>query len=122
MSLLGGGGGGRAYGLGGPNETTGVKVAPGETMLDALEAAPGEKGGSTIPDGLVVCDPVSVDGFRGDAVSAAALPPVSEAPSGICTFSRGRDPALLDPAFVIMLFVRVGTVNVVLFSGAGAGS
>lgn len=52
---------------------------------------------------------VSVDGLRGDEVSAAALPPVSEAPSGIWTFKRGRDPAL-----VIMLLVRDGTVKVVL--------
>lgn len=62
-----------------------------------------------LPPGLEFefCERVSVDGLRGDEVSAAALPPVSEAPSGIRTFSLGREPAL-----VIILLVRDGTVKV----------
>lgn len=69
---------GRAKGLGGP-------VAPAESSV----VADGEGGGrTTVPCRCCAWETASA-GFRGEFESPVALPPASDAPSGIWTVSRG---------------------------------
>lgn len=89
---------GRANGFGGP-------VAPAESKADA----DGEGGGNTTPEEWE-SDPRP---FRArlpaalteecglELSSAVALPPPSDASSGICTFKTGRLPPPMEAEFVL---------------------
>lgn len=92
-------GGGLANGLGGP-------VAPADSNADA----DGEGGGNTTE----LCRGAFVGviaGFLGELESALALPLASDAPSGICTVSRGLEAPPMLP--ILALLDREGGVKVV---------
>lgn len=93
---------GRANGLGGP-------LAPADSSAEAE----GDGGGRTGRLLLLVLFWLGTSVLlRGEFESWPAGLPFSESPSGICTFRRGRAPALLPPG-VLRLLDREGGVKVV---------